>query len=323
MKFRTEIEIEPLPVKIGFGNRIMSLGSCFADRIAERLRRAGLHVTANPTGVLFNPESIARTMERLLDGRLVEPSELRHADGRWFHYDFHGSLGAATAAEALRRMNEAVTAGSEALRAADRIILTFGTAWVYDLRDGSGTVANCHRRPADLFERRRLEVGRIVERFETLLQRLGPQRHVLLTVSPIRHLKDGLAENALSKSILRVATGILSERHPNVHYFPAFEILCDDLRDYRFYADDLVHPSAQAVEYVWERFRTAALEQRVVRTLPVTDRIAAAIAHRPEDPASQAYKDFCRKQIEQIDSIPEADLSEEKAFFLRRIQINS
>lgn len=321
MKFRTEIEIRPCGVEIGYEHRILALGSCFAEHVAGRLAKAKFRVTANPTGILFNPLSIAAALRSYAQREPVRPGELRHDGELWFHDGFHGDFSAPTPEEALAAMNAARDTGAEALRAADRVLLTFGTAWVYE-REGV-PVANCHRRPAAEFVRRRLSVTEITAAFGELLAGPLAGKEVVLTVSPVRHLRDGLAGNAVSKAVLRLAAEELAETHPRVVYFPAFEIVTDDLRDYRFYADDLTHPAPQAVEYVWERFAEAFLTQRARNLLPEVEAVAAAAAHRPRHPQGEAYKAFCRCQLERIAALPEVDFSAEAARFRRCIEINS
>ena len=206
-------------------------------------------------------------------------------------------------------------AGASALREADRVILTFGTAWVYELRSTGEIVANCHKQPAELFRRRRLTVEEIVARYDDL--QAGPLagKQVILTVSPVRHLGDGLPDNFLSKATLRLAIDEICRRHADSAYFPAYEILTDDLRDYRFYADDLVHPSQQAQQYIWELFTAATLTEEARRKLPQVEALTTAAGHRPLHPESDEYRRFCRKQLEIIESLPEIDLSREKEFF--------
>ncbi|WP_300904281.1 GSCFA domain-containing protein [uncultured Alistipes sp.] len=319
MKFRTEIRLRPYRATIGYENRLLSLGSCFADAVARRLAAAKFRVAANPSGVLFNPISIAATIESYAAAAAVGREEL-HTDGeRWFHYDFHGDFAAPTPDEALRRMNAARQRGAEALRAADRVMITFGTAWVYE-REGR---AVAHRQPAAQFVRRRLAVDEIVRRFEELLAGPLAGRRILLTVSPVRHPGDGLEGNAASKAALRLAAELLTEQHPEVEYFPAYEILTDDLRDYRFYADDLVHPAPQAVEYVWERVVEGLLTERARQLLPRVEAIAAAAAHRPRDPHGAAHRAFCREQLEHIAALPEVDFTAEERYFRQSIEINS
>ncbi|MDE5730053.1 MAG: GSCFA domain-containing protein [Alistipes sp.] len=320
MKFRTEIRIGPLGTAIGYENRMLTLGSCFAEHLAARLAEAKFRIASNPTGVLFNPVSIAAAIETFLAPRPVAEEELHTHHGLHFHYDFHGSFSDDDPHQALARMNAARAAGAEALRQADRLILTFGTAWVYELTETGRAVANCHKQPAALFRRRRLSPDQIAERFDGLLQGPLADRQVILSVSPVRHLGEGLADNFASKATLRLAVEELLRRHANAVYFPAYEILMDDLRDYRFYADDLVHPSAQAVEYVWELFSQAALTEQARVLLPQVRAVVAAANHRPLHPGSEAYRDFCRRQLVAIAALPEADLSAEREFFERQMR---
>lgn len=320
MKFRTEIEITPFRTRIGYDNRTLTLGSCFAAHIASRLAEARLRVAANPTGILFNPLSIAAAIGDA--HRQVTLEELHTDGGRWFHFGFHGDLAAPAPEEALRKMNAARAALREALRTSDRAILTFGTAWVYE-RNGK-VVANCHRRPAAEFRRRRLSVGEVADAVSELLEGPLSGKQVLLTVSPVRHLGDGLAGNAASKATLRVAVEEILARHPlQAEYFPAFEILTDDLRDYRFYAEDLVHPAPQAIAYVWERFAETVLTDEARRLLPEVEAVVAAAAHRPRDPRSAAHRTFCLRQLERIAALPQIDFQSEAAYFRRCIEINS
>lgn len=200
MKFRTEIRIAPLSVRIGYENRLLALGSCFAEHISGRLSGARFRITSNPSGILFNPLSLAATLESYAAPQEVVPEELGCRNGLWFHYGFHGAFSDGSQKMALSKMNLARRAGASALREADRVILTFGTAWVYELRSTGEIVANCHKQPAELFRRRRLTVEEIVARYDDL--QAGPLagKQVILTVSPVRHLGDGLPDNFLSKA---------------------------------------------------------------------------------------------------------------------------
>ena len=321
MKFRTEIEITSLGVKIGYENRVLALGSCFAAHIARKLAGAKFRVAENPSGILFNPLSIAAAIRSYADPAPVTRGELGFDGEVWHHFGFHGDFSAPTADEALQKMNAARQTGADALRTADRIVLTFGTAWVYE-RQGEA-VANCHRRPAAEFSRRRLSVEEIVETFAELIEGPLAGKQIILTISPVRHTGDTLAGNAVSKAALRLAAEELAERFPDVHYFPAYEILNDDLRDYRFYADDLVHPSPQAVEYVWEKFSATVLSEQARRLLPDVRHIVVAAAHRPRNPQSATYREFCRRRLEEIAALPQIDFRTEAEYFRRCIEINS
>ncbi len=321
MKFRTEIEIRPAEAPLGYRDRLLAIGSCFAETMAARLAAAKFRITANPTGILFNPLSIADALERLLHPAEIGAEELQQGADGWFHFGFHGSFSDRDAERARARMNGAVRQGAAALAEAQAVIVTFGTAWVFE-REGR-VVANCHRRPAAEFVRRRLSAEEIAGRCAPLFGEALRDKQIILTVSPVRHLADGLSGNALSKATLRVAAAALEERCPNLHYFPAFEIVTDDLRDYRFYADDLVHPAPQAVAYVWEKFAAAWLDAEARKRLPEVEEIVAAARHRPRDPGSPAHRAFCRAMLARTAALPEIDFTEENACFERCIEINS
>ena len=313
MKFRTEIELAPLTEGMEHGAKVFALGSCFAENISERLAKAKFSITSNPFGVLFNPASIAAAIDRLADTRSFAVCDITAGKEGFFSFDAHSSLNGKTQTEAFGNLNRAVAQGAKSLAEADWVILTFGTAWVYE-KDGR-VVANCHKQPASQFERRRLSVEEIVERYSHLFEGTLRDKKVILTVSPVRHVGDGLQENSVSKATLRLAVEELVEKYENVHYFPSFEILIDDLRDYRYYADDLAHPSKMAVDYVWERFCEAVLTPKAQAKLPQIAQIVAAAEHRPFNPESEAHKEFCRKMLEKIENMPELDFdSERKAF---------
>lgn len=319
MKFRTETEVRPFNRKIGYASRMLTIGSCFADNMAAELLRAKFRVEANPAGVLFNPQSIARTLRLFELKSEIREEELTESDGRFFDYRFHGSFAARTAHEAAAKMNRAVERGHAALAECDTVIITFGTAWVYILNRTAEAVANCHKQPAALFTRKRLSVNEIVDLYTPLLQTVLKGRHVIFTISPVRHLSDGADENFLSKATLKLAVAELVEHFENADYFPAYEILNDDLRDYRFYADDLVHPSSQAVAYIREKFFGAALDPSTINLLPQVEKITAAASHRPTEPGSEQAKVFARNMLAKISELEKSacppDLSVERRYF--------
>lgn len=315
MKFRTEIEIEPYPFELNHSRRGLLIGSCFADNMSVRLASAKFKVECNPCGVMYNPASVASNLALLSSGRSIGPEDLMFGGGRYFSFDFHGSFSDADAGRALEKMNASVRRGAQALRECDYAVITLGTAWVYEY--GGRTVANCHKLPARDFSRRLLSVDDIVEALSSVLERELCGKDVIFTISPIRHLKDGFSGNSISKALLRVAVDEVVRRYDAAHYFPSFEIMNDDLRDYRFYDADLVHPSRQAVEYIWEHFAEAALSDEARRLLPNVERIAAAARHRPFDPAGETYREFCRRTVEAMDSMPEIDFSAEREILRR------
>ena len=313
MKFRTEIEVAPMREGIEHSAKIFALGSCFAENISERLARAKFSVTTNPFGVLFNPFSIANAIERLDSARTFAVCDIKAGRDSFFSFEAHSSLNGTTQTEAFANLNKAVAQGAKSLAEADWVILTFGTAWVYE-KDGR-VVANCHKQPASQFERRRLSVAEIVERYDALFEGALRDKKVIMTVSPVRHIGDGLPQNCVSKATLRLAVEELVAKYENTFYFPSYEILIDDLRDYRYYADDLAHPSKMAVEYVWERFCEVVLTPKAQDLLPRIEQIVAAAEHRPFNPEGDEHKAFCRKMLERVKMMPEIDFSLEKGVF--------
>ena len=313
MQFRTYINIKPAAEQIDHTKSIFSLGSCFAENIASRLQRAKFHVVSSPTGILFNPESIANTLDKLTlfanadaAKRLIE-AELRNTDGRWYNYNFHSVFCDSNKAHATDKMVSAHMAGVNALQRADIVIITFGTAWAYYLKECGEVVANCHKQPQSLFSRQLLSVEHIAKRYDKLLSDGAlAQKRVIFTVSPIRHLADGAEDNSLSKATLRVAIAELVRNHSNVEYFPSFEIVNDELRDYRFYADDMVHPSPLAIDYIWQRFSEYAFNTTTRQLIEQIARITQAAEHKPFEPTSEAHKRFCRQKLSQIEELNRA-----------------
>lgn len=242
MKLQTTVDIQPSEWKIGYEDRILLLGSCFSDEIGELMAQRYLHVTSNPFGTLYNPLSIAQAITSHLSPFTFQFVEY---EGLWHSMSHHGSFSRPTKAEAEAAVRESVELMQRALQEASVVIVTFGTAWVYEMN--GVVVGNCHKMPESNFTRRRLSVDEIVQTWRPILEQY-PDKHWLFNVSPIRHIRDGLHENQLSKATLLQAIEELGS------YFPSYEIMLDELRDYRFYADDLVHPSSMAVAYIWERF---------------------------------------------------------------------
>ena len=326
MQLRTVIDIKSFDRKIDHSSRILSLGSCFADNIARRMQRAKFRVEASPTGILFNPESIARAVERFAASESPAREELRHDGERYFGYDFHSAFADADPERALAAMREAARRGADALRRADTVIITFGTAWIYRLRENGEVVANCHKQPQSLFARELLAADRIADRYAKLLEGPLADKHVIFTVSPVRHLGDGAERNSLSKAVLRVAVGELASRFPDADYFPSFEIMNDELRDYRFYADDMTHPSQTAVDYIWERFGATAFAESARRAAERAERIAEAAEHRPFDPRGETHRNFCRAMLRRIDELrreqPQMQFDDEKEYFNSFLEIN-
>ena len=248
MKLQTIVDIKPSEWKIGYEDKILMIGSCFSDEIGEQMAQRYLHVTCNPFGTLYNPLSIAQALQ------MTQVPELVEHEGLWHSMAHHGSFSRATKEETEQAVRDSIETMQKALQEATVVIVTFGTAWVYELVESRKKkverpyiVGNCHKLPENIFTRRRLTVEEIVAAWKPILEKYSNKKW-LFTISPIRHIKDGLHENQISKATLLLAVDQLGD------YFPSYEIMLDELRDYRFCADDLVHPSSMAVNYIWERF---------------------------------------------------------------------
>lgn len=287
MKLTTSIDIKPSAWKIGYEDRILMLGSCFSDEIGEQMQQRHLPVTCNPFGTLYNPLSIAQAIQ------LTELPELVEYDGLWHSMAHHGSFSHPTKEETETAVRASIEHMQKAFADATVVIVTFGTAWVYEWNQESGVknqdqyvVANCHKMPESWFSRRRLSVEEIVAAWRPILEQYQ-DKHWIFTVSPIRHIKDGLHENQLSKATLLMAVEELRNTEyriqstDRVTYFPSYEIMLDELRDYRFYADDLVHPSSMAVQYIWERFTETYCTSQTRNQMQVEHKRWKFEHHRP------------------------------------------
>lgn len=273
-KLYTPVEDTPLPFRIDHTSSIVSIGSCFSDEIGQRLAGGGFEICLNPFGTLYNPASIANALHRIIDDREITIHDLVQHDGLWHSWHHHGSFSRPTAEECLEACNTSIHQAHLALQKASILIVTFGTAWVFE-RAETGTeavVANCHKLPPQNFVRRKMAVDEIVALWQPLLDKLTQafsQSNIqtVFTVSPIRHMADGAHGNQLSKSTLLLAIDQLihSPKHSSIHYFPAYEIVLDELRDYRFYGPDLTHPSPLAADIVYERFQQATMSPATIQ----------------------------------------------------------
>lgn len=304
--WQTVVDIEKPDFSVDYHSRWMLIGSCFAENMGMKLMENRFAVDCNPCGIVYNPESVAQVLERLMDERVVTPDELIWHEGKWMSWGHHGSFSASEREVCLEKMNARIYRGAEQLRRADVLLITFGTSWVYRHLQSGCVVANCHRFPERDFERFRLSVPEIVGLYERLLgqlERINPGVRVLFTVSPIRHWKDGAHGNQLSKSVLLLAIDELVKRRKRVYYFPSYEIVLDELRDYRFYAEDMLHVSGQAVDYIWSRFRDTFLSADALQVMRQVEKINKGLNHRPSDPESETYIAFRRKlegELEQL-----------------------
>lgn len=297
MSFRTKIKIEKLPAdwQIDYKKQLFLIGSCFSDNVGERLKNAGFSTTSNSFGTLYNPFSICQNIDRLLQNKSFDESDLVYQNGMWHSFSHHSSFSCFDKKECLQNINKHFFLAQENLLKADFLFLTFGTAWVFRLKSNDSVVSNCHKIPAKEFIREKLSVDNIVERVEQtllLLKKKNPTIKIVFSVSPIRHLGDGFHANQLSKSTLLLAIDKLCHRLQNVIYFPSYEIVLDDLRDYRFFSDDMAHPSSLAVDYIWEKFGEMFFNESVQQLSLRVEKMRKAFSHRPFNPNSEDYKKF-------------------------------
>ena len=283
MKLSTPVNCPPLPVQIGLEDRVMVLGSCFADRIGARLAAAGFQVCVNPFGTLYNPASLAQALDRLSDPRPFTEADcvpMGAGAGLVCSWSHHSSFARPDAAQFLEAANRSLEEAAAFWQRCNKVLVTLGTAWVWRLSDSGRIVSNCLKRPAAEFTHERLDEVEVL-RLLDLVCPADSGREYIFTVSPIRHLGDGAHENQLSKATLLLALDrFLSERKATA-YFPAYEILLDELRDYRFYAEDLVHPSETAVSCIWEAFLQAAVPASQHARIAENEKAARRSAHRP------------------------------------------
>ncbi len=315
MNFRTAIEITPAPWRITHQHIGMAFGSCFAESITQAMSRLKYNISCNPFGALYNPASVAKCIKRIASAQPYSIDELTEWQGRWFSMDAHTLFDASSAEEALARLNDTLDQAHNTLTQSDYIIITLGTNYVYEQ---NGTiVTNCHKLPAAQFSRRKMELQEMYDTLGEVLNNELKGKQIIITVSPIRHIKDGLTESSLSKAALRIVASQLSEGR-NIHYFPSYEIMTDDLRDYRFYAPDMIHPSEVAVSYIWERFNESWIEPSEQELNRRIERFVKGCEHRPFDTQSEAFLSFINAQKKVCDTLkkecPNGNFTKEEIF---------
>lgn len=324
MNFFTEVHIQERTQKIDYSNRMMFLGSCFSENIGQKLIDLKFEVDMNPFGILYNPESVANSLKILLEKRVFTPDDLFADQGVWNSFFHHSRFSDINPEKVLEKINSRITFSSEFLKKTDYLFITFGTSWVYELKETGQIVSNCHKIPAARFKRFRLGVYEITELYRDLLEELwkvNPAMQVIFTVSPIRHWKDGAVENQVSKSTLilsvdRLKTGFGEDR---CGYFPSYEIMMDELRDYRFYTDDMLHIAPVAVDHIFEKFCKTFISNESQSAFRAIRKIRNAMLHRPLNPGSAEFRKFLKSNLIEIDRLesvyPMLDFSPEKNYF--------
>ena len=317
MDFRLEFDPPSLSRKIDLDEKIMLVGSCFTEHVYNYLVGSKFCALQNPNGILFNPSSIAKALSRYVENKHLSSNELFEQNSLWNHWDFHSSLSCPSQEESLLRINETISSAHSFLKDTQWLVVTLGSAYVYEL-NGDQIVANCHKMSASVFTKRLLDPEEIISTYVGLIDQLkqfNNTLNIIFTISPVRHLRDGFVENNRSKAVLIHAVDKLTKQHEHLHYFPSYELVVDDLRDYRFYAEDMVHPNYQATRYVWEKFCTAAINGRSREVMKELDQLNMAFQHKPMHPNSTEHIKFRNKYKEMAQSLaarfPSIDLSKE------------
>lgn len=320
--FRTIIEVEAQEQKMNYNSRLLFMGSCFADNIGSYFSETGFNAMVNPFGVLYNPVSIAGALKRLIQDHAYSNEDLVMHNQIWQSFDHHSQFNHEDRSICLDNINQSLHHGADFLKKTNYLFITFGTSWVYQLKETGKIVSNCHKFPASRFNRFLTGQQQIFELYSELLTNLktfNPQLKIILTVSPVRHWKDGAHGNQISKSILLLAIEELRQNFDHLFYFPAYELLLDDLRDYRFFAGDMLHPSPAAVGYIRAKFKSAWINKNGHDFIKNMEQIKKALAHRPFNIHSQQHQQFIQKNISKLDTLqkqfPDVDLNPYKLAF--------
>lgn len=324
----TYINIPASGLEITYGDRLLFLGSCFADNIGSKMKVYRFDVDVNPFGVLYNPLSVGLGCKRLLNPEPFTEADLFYHNGLYHSFSHHGKFSGVSVTDCLDGINRSLDFASDHFRCLSCLVVTFGTAFVYRLKETGQVVANCHKLPEVQFDRQLLTVDEIVSEWSALLEQIrleNPALKVIFTVSPIRHWKDGAHLNQLSKATLLLAEQVLVDKYPDwVSYFPAYELMMDELRDYRFYADDMLHPSKIAVEHIWERFCDTYMDESVKGVMKEIESVNRALSHRALNPSSEMHKQFLMQTLLKLQRLqnkyPYICLSEEEKELTIRLQ---
>ncbi len=338
MDFHLEFTPRPFDVKLKHSDKLLLIGSCFTEQIGTKLSNHKFSVLDNPNGILFNPVSIARSISSYIDNKQYSHTDLFYQNECWNSWEHHSRFSNPDAEVCLTRINQSQNKAHAFLQNADWLLITLGSAFVYETSPltsrmiGTGSlqeergiatvVANCHKVPADKFNKVLLAVDKIVNDLQNTIEKtvaFNPDLKIIFTISPVRHLRDGFVENNRSKARLILAVQELVENNRNCFYFPAYELVIDDLRDHRFFAEDMVHPNYAATNYVWEKFISSCIDEPTQQLMKEIAVIVAAKNHKPFNPTSEQHKKFRQTNLEKIKKLqaqfPYISFEEEAAIF--------
>ena len=324
--FRTKIEIPESKFQLSHSTKSLLVGSCFADNIGSNLKKYKFPVEHNPFGVLYNPVSIKNNLEILIGKKLLTESDLYYYNDQWISFNHYSAFSNPDKKECLRQINDRIRKASEFLLESSYLFITFGTSWVYEFRKTGKIAANCHKIKASEFKRYLLDLRNVVDgyaEFYKKLKEFNPGIKIIFTVSPIRHWKDGAEMNQVSKSILLLSIYELRKKFPEMDYYPSYEILMDELRDYRFYANDMLHLSEAAIDYIWKKFVSTYIDDKSKVIIGEVEKLNKAMNHRPFNINSKPYQEFIQTHLKYIEALgkkyPALNFDVERDFFKSKL----
>jgi GSCFA family len=325
MKLTLELDVPQSPQQITYKDKILLIGSCFSENMCERFMNHKFKVLSNPNGILFNPLSVAQSIDSYIDDKQYTADDLFYLNELWNSWDHHTRFSDITRDAALEKINTSQKEAAAFIREAKFIIITLGSSFQYYLRDNGKHVANNHRAPAQWFEKRLLPIDEIVAALVktlTKLKAINPGAQVFFTISPVRHIRDGVMDNNRSKARLLEAVHTICDQMPDTYYFPSYELVIDILRDYRYYDIDFVHPNYMATNFVWEHFVNACIAPDARSLMKQLLEITTAFNHRTRFPETDAHQKFLASYAAKIENLkaqhPYLNLSREQDYFLDR-----
>lgn len=304
MKLQTKISlVEQSNNQIDYNSKILLLGSCFVENIGEKLNYFKFQNTINPFGIMFHPKAIETLISNAVNDKEYSEKDIFYHNEQWHCFDVHSKLSNTSKDKLLKQLNSTLGLTTQQLYNATHILITFGTAWVYSLIETNQIVANCHKIPQQQFTKKILSVNEIlysIENIESFIRANNPDAQIIYTVSPVRHLKDGFIENSLSKSHLITAIHQFLNQKSSIKnrqsfYFPSYEIMMDELRDYRFYAEDMLHPNNTAINYIWDKFKQVWIAEEASTIMDEVNTIQKGLLHKPFNPNSKSHQHFIQQ----------------------------
>jgi len=307
LNFRTNIKLEKERNQIDYNSNLLLIGSCFSENIHQKLDYFKFNTYSNPFGILFNPKAIEKLITNTINEELYSEKDIFQLNERWHCFDAHSDLSSTDNIELLNNLNSTITSTKKRLNNSSHLIITLGTSWIYRFIETDQFVGNCHKVPQKKFLKELLSVEEIASSLEnicTLVKSINPSVHIIFTVSPVRHLKDGFIENSQSKAHLLTAIHKVIDKRKQQYYFPSYEIMMDDLREYRFYNSDMLHPNETAINYIWEQFQEVWIHKKCFATMKKVAAIQSGLSHKPFNPNSEQHLKFLEnldKKIQELE----------------------